>query len=169
MCSGHLLKRHYFPFLQSKILFQLYVFSLPEYRTTFNIHHLGEFQIWKFGNFAWLHQPTKVLLPPLISWTVQDFDTWNSFSPIFQCEFILFDQGFKHYTVPTPEEVPLQCFATLLSIPFTSENSSLAHLLITFLFAAGASHYSSPWLGDEPVHTSLSPPVPVLGVQAPSS
>lgn len=79
-----------------------------------------------------------------------------------------FDQGFKHYTVPAPKEVPLQCFAMLLGIPFTSENSSLAHLLITCLFDTSASHYSSLWLGGEPVRTSLSHPVPFLGGWAPS-
>lgn len=121
-------------------------------------------EIWKF---CWT-TPTKVLLPPLINWTVQDLDTCNSFSLISRCEFTLFDQGFKRYMVPAPKEVPLQCFATLLATPFASENSSLVHLLITFPFATAASHYSSMWLGEEPVHTSLSPPVPILGGQAPS-
>lgn len=64
--------------------------------------------------------------------------------------------------------MPLQSFATLFGIPFASENSSLVHLLVTFLFATAASHYSSLWLGDEPVHRNLSPPVPIPGGQAPS-
>lgn len=166
MCSVHILKRHYFPFFWRNFLLQLYVFSIPKYKTTFNIHHFGELQIGKFGNFTGLHQTRSCHLH-LVKWMLQDLDTWNSFSLFSWCEFVLFDQGFKLYPVSAAKEVPL-CFATLLGIPFTSENSSSAQLLIALLFATTASHYSSLWLGDEPAHTNFSPPLPDLGGQAPS-
>lgn len=67
MCSMHLLKRHYFPFLWRKLLLQFYVFSIPKYKTTSNFQHFLEFQIWKFCCTT----PTKVLSPPLVNQTVQ--------------------------------------------------------------------------------------------------
>lgn len=155
-----------FPLLLEKVPSPALCFLYSQVQNNFQYPSFWGIPNLEILKFYWT-TPTKVLPPPLINWMLQDLDTWNSFSLFSWCEFVLFDQGFKLYPVPAPKEVPL-CFATLLSIPFTSENSSSMQLLITFLFTTTASHYSSPWLGDEPAHTSFSPPVPDLGGQAPS-
>lgn len=82
-------------------------------------------------------------MPPLANWTAQED---LILALISWCELIPFDRGFKHYAVPAPKEMPPQCSAMLLGIPFTSENSSLLHLLLTCLFAPAASRYSFLWL-----------------------